>query len=98
MRVVSRPLYRARQMGWALRPKVTEDERAEARALLDERLFGLFDAMDGADQRHCIDVYQAARKAGCEDRDVLTAALIHDCGKAPRPEDRRNRPCTRALY
>lgn len=98
MRIVSRPLYRARQMGWALRPKVTEDERAEARAVLDKRLFGLFDAMDGADQRHCIDVYRAARKAGCEDRDVLTAALIHDCGKAPSPEDGRIRVWHRIIY
>ncbi len=98
MRIVSRPLYRARQLGWALRPKVSDEERAEAREMLGERLFPLFEGMDGADQRHCIDVCKAARSAGCGDRDVLTAALIHDCGKSPSAEDGRIRLWHRIAY
>lgn len=98
MRIVSGPLYRVRQVGWALRPMVTEEERAEAREVLGERLFGLFEDMDGADQRHCFDVYRAARRAGCEDREALTAALIHDCGKAPDDEDGRIRLWHRVAY
>lgn len=98
MRIVSKPLYRARQVGWALRPRVTDEERKEARRVLGDRLFALFGAMDGADQRHCLDVYNAARRAGCEDREALTAALIHDCGKAPSVEDGRIRLWHRIIY
>jgi hypothetical protein len=98
MRIVSGPLYRARQVGWALRPGVGDAERTEAREVLDERLFALFEAMDAADQRHCIDVYRAARSAGCEDQEVLTAALIHDCGKAASAEDGRVRLWHRVAY
>lgn len=98
MRIVSRPLYRARQMGWALRPRVTGNEWSEAREVLGERLFPLFEGMDGPDQRHCFDVYVAARSAGCEDSDVLTAALIHDCGKAPDGVDGRIRLWHRVAY
>ena len=91
MRIVSRALYRARQVGWALRPNVTDEQSAEAAGVLGRRLFALFDAMEGPDQRHCFDVYRAALKAGSHDRDLLTAALIHDCGKAPSAEDGRIR-------
>lgn len=98
MRTVSRPLYRARQMGWALRPRVTDKECAEAREILGDRLSSLFEGMDGPDQRHCFDVYVAARAAGCEDSDVLSAALIHDCGKAPDDVDGRIRLWDRIAY
>lgn len=91
MRIASRPLYRLRQVVWALRPRLTDEERAEAGEVLGERLLPLFKRMDAADQRHCFDVYRAARQAGCQDVDVLTAALIHDCGKAPSAEHGRIR-------
>lgn len=98
MRIVSRPLYRARQAGWALRPKVKDEERNEARGVLGDRLFALFTAMEPTDQRHCLDVYRAARRAGCEDVEVLTAALIHDCGKAASTEDGRVHMWHRVTY
>lgn len=98
MRIVSRPLYRARQVGWALRPRVTYEEHSEAREVLGERLFTLFEGMEGADQRHCFDVYRAARRAGCEDREALMAALVHDCGKAPDDADGRIRLWHRVTY
>ena len=98
MRIVSRALYRARQVGWALRPNVTDDERAVAREVLGESLSGLFEGMDGPDQRHCFDVYRAALKAGSQDKDVLIAALIHDCGKAQDTVDGRIRLWHRVAY
>ena len=95
---ISRSLYRARQVGWALRPRVTDVELAAVREVLGDRLYALFCTMEAADQRHCIDVYEAAGKAGCEDRDVLTAALIHDCGKTPSTGDGRIRLWHRIAY
>lgn len=78
---LGRPLYRAGQFFAALRPRVDAAARAEAAAALDEKLFALFDSMSPRDQRHCLDVYLALREDGCRDRDVLTAALLHDAGK-----------------
>lgn len=79
-----RPLYRTRQVLGALRPRISADERAEAAALLGERLLALFDSMAPRDQRHCLDVYLALRRQGCQDGDVLVAALLHDAGKGAR--------------
>ena len=56
-------------------------ERDEARALLGERLFALFDSMERRDQRHCLDVYRRLSESGCGDADLLAAALLHDAGK-----------------
>lgn len=98
MSIARGPLYRARQVLWALRPHVTADELAEAESLLGAKLFEAFCAMDDGDKRHCIDVFSAARNAGCEDRAVLTAALIHDCGKASSREDGRIRLWHRIAY
>ena len=78
---LSRPLYRAGQFFASLRPRVDAAERAEAAAVLGEKLFALFDSMTPRDQRHCLDVYLALREGGCRDRDVLLAALLHDAGK-----------------
>jgi hypothetical protein len=98
MSIVSRPLYRARQVLWALWPHVTDRELAEAESFLGGDLFVAFRAMDDGDKRHCIDVFNAARNAGSEDRVVLTAALIHDCGKASSREDGRIRLWHRIAY
>lgn len=78
---VKRALYRARQLVAALRPRIEPRERAEARALLGERLFPLFLSMSVRDQRHCLDVCQALQARGCDDRELLAAALLHDVGK-----------------
>ena len=85
-------------MLWALRPKLAVHELAEAKSFLGDDLFTAFRAMDDGDKRHCIDVFNAARSAGCEDRAVLTAALIHDCGKASSREDGRIRLWHRIAY
>ena len=87
MRIVKWPLYRARQVTWALRAQVSIEETAEARGVLGEHLFPLFLAMETSDQRHGVDVYREVRRAGCDDPEVLTVALIHDCGKTRTAED-----------
>ena len=41
----------------------------------------LFDAQHVADRRHGLDVAAYLRRAGVRDRDVLAAAILHDCAK-----------------
>jgi hypothetical protein len=76
-----RPLYRARQFFDALSPVVRPAELREVEAVLGPRLTPLFASMSERDQRHCLDVYEALLAAGCEDGELLTAALLHDAGK-----------------
>lgn len=64
--------------------RVSPAERAELAAWLDDdRLGALFDSMHPADQRHGLDVVTALRAAGHDDRELLLAALLHDCSKGP---------------
>ena len=79
--MASRPLYRTRQFFGALRPRVRRRELREASARLGPQLTPLFLSMSRRDQRHCLDVCEKLRAWGCEDGDVLTAALLHDAGK-----------------
>jgi len=60
---------------------VTDRERLEAATFLGPALWALFDSMCRRDQRHCLDVYQALRRQGCRDEELLKAALLHDIGK-----------------
>jgi len=73
--------YRIRQLRRSLRPIVTPNEQIEARRILGDRLCPLFDSMQAADQRHCLDVYRKLIASGCTDTEVLQTALIHDAGK-----------------
>lgn len=41
----------------------------------------LFFTMSRNDQRHSLTVYRALRERGCEDAELLAAALLHDSGK-----------------
>ena len=81
MRAPPRPLYRSRQFFSSLRPRVDPVLRDEAFALLPEPAHRLFDSMMPRDQQHCLDVYRRLRGAGHDDADLLSAALLHDCGK-----------------
>ena len=81
MRALPRPLYRSRQFLSSLRPRVDPALRDEAFALLPEPARRLFDSMTPRDQQHCLDVYRRLRAAGHDDADLLSAALLHDCGK-----------------
>lgn len=76
-----RAAYRFRQLCRTLFPRVSEREREAARLLLGPGLAPLFDSMQDADQRHCLDVYGRLLKAGHPDPEMLQAALIHDAGK-----------------
>lgn len=76
-----RVFYRIGQFRRALNPRVSESERTAARNALGDRLYPLFESMHPADQRHCLDVFEALLTNGHTESDVLAAALLHDCGK-----------------
>lgn len=67
-----------------VRARVAPDEEADAREILGERLWPLFAAMPVADRRHALDVVERLRRDGWDDRDLLTAALLHDAAKGHR--------------
>lgn len=58
---------------------------ADDHAILDATLpvagRALFFTMSRNDQRHSLTVYRALRERGCDDADLLAAALLHDSGK-----------------
>ena len=79
-----RPLYRLRQ-GWnrvrvALRPSVVDDEAA--RGALSARGWALFRRMSPGDRFHALCVWRALQSEGPLPKEVATAALLHDVGKA----------------
>jgi hypothetical protein len=76
---------RIRQGRRHLLGRVTSAERLSLRQWLSEPELTLFDAMHRADQRHGLDVVAHLRAEGHgDDRDLLLAGLLHDCGKGPR--------------
>lgn len=79
--MASRAWHRVRQFFGALRPHVDQAERAAAYQWLtpDERT--VFETMMLRDQQHGIVVWRRVRDTASDDRDLLTAALLHDCGK-----------------
>lgn len=78
--ITSRAVYRSRQFFASLRPRVDASLRDDAFALLSEAERRLFESMTMRDQQHCLDVYRRLRNEH-NDRDLLVAALLHDCGK-----------------
>jgi hypothetical protein len=60
---------------------VSRRERDELAAWLRPAELELFDTMHVADQRHGLDVAAVLRRGGVRDRDVLAAAVLHDCAK-----------------
>ena len=74
--------YRAWQFGRSVLPRPLD---AADRAILNTHLppsaQGLFRSMSRNDQRHSLTVYRALRARGCDDADMLAAALLHDSGK-----------------
>jgi hypothetical protein len=73
--------HRVGQFLGALRPRVDARAREEAHAWLDAPLRPLFDAMMPRDQQHGIEVFRRVRAHAGNDRALLAAALLHDCGK-----------------
>jgi hypothetical protein len=74
--------YRVRQFLKAIRASVSREEVALVRQVLPQGLQPLFLRMAVNDQRHSLDVYRTLKGQGYGDRDLLMAALLHDCGKA----------------
>ncbi len=56
-----------------------------ARAVLPPELFALFKRMRRSEQQHSLRVMRTLRARGFDDPDLLTAALLHDCGKSRYP-------------
>ncbi len=68
------------QLGFVAPLSVAEYE-AVARFLPTSALL-LFQTMSPADQRHSLRVCQGLQARGCDETDMLAAALLHDVGKA----------------
>jgi hypothetical protein len=74
--------YRVWQFWRSLRPRPLDaDDQAILAAYLPPQGRALFSTMSRNDQRHSLTVYRALRARGCDDGDLLAAALLHDCGK-----------------
>jgi len=82
--MLRRVAHRVRQFFGALRPRLTDAERAEACAYLDPPLRDVFESMTLRDQQHGFVVYRRVRAAAATaDPLLFQAALLHDCGKGP---------------
>jgi hypothetical protein len=80
--MLARIRHRMAQFFGALRPRVSDEDRAEACQYLDRPLQAIFESMTLRDQQHGIAVYQRVREACSEQDQILFAAsLLHDCGK-----------------
>jgi len=82
---LARAGYRARQFFHALFPRFEDHHLEHVRAILDEGEFALFESMEKRDQRHGVRVMEHLRAEHHADRDLLAAALLHDCGKGDMP-------------
>jgi hypothetical protein len=78
---MARPQHRVRQFFGALRPRVSVPDRVEAYVWLTPPQQRLFETMTIRDQQHGIIVMRRARAEAGDDRALLAAALLHDCGK-----------------
>jgi hypothetical protein len=84
-RTLGRGFYRLRQGLHALHPSIDAITLAVAQESLLAGERHLFGSMEKRDQRHAVAVISRLRARGVTDRDLLAAALLHDCGKGPVP-------------
>lgn len=74
--------YRVYQVWRSLVARPLDDaDLAILAATLPEAGRALFATMTRNDQRHSLTVYRALRARGCDDPEMLAAALLHDSGK-----------------
>ncbi len=76
-----RVIYRVSQAWRLLTARVQPEEQQFIEMLLPPAARALFVTMSVGDQRHCLNVCYALQEQGCQDRDLLAAALLHDVGK-----------------
>ena len=76
-----RVVYRVSQVWHLLTARVQPEEQRILEMLLPPAARALFVTMSVGDQRHCLNVCYALQGQGCDDRDLLAAALLHDVGK-----------------
>ena len=79
------PIYRTRQFLHAVFPRLDAAHIEEARSILSEGEMRLFLAMEKPDQRHGLRVMHHLVGQGQRERDLLAAALLHDCAKGRVP-------------
>lgn len=75
-------MYRVVQFWRAITAVVRPGELADVEALLGPRGMALFRRLSRNDQRHSLNVYATLLAEGRHDPALLTAALLHDVGKA----------------
>ena len=75
-------LYRVWQVAMVLGHRPSAEDLAQVRAFLPPSLWPLFEKMPPAEQGHGIRVWRGLLERGVTDPDLLTAALLHDVGKA----------------
>ncbi len=78
---VARARYRVWQALYRLRARVSAADLVPMRRALPPAGQALFATMSRGDQRHSLDVHAALAATGCDDPDLLAAALLHDVGK-----------------
>ncbi len=61
---------------------LSNEERSEVAHWLPGSAILLFETMSAADQRHALRVCRGLQERGCTEKDLLSAALLHDVGKA----------------
>ena len=74
--------YRIQQGVRGLLSRFQAEDDEPARAYLAPKPWSLYARMDKADRAHCLRVFTWLHAQGEDDPDLLTAALLHDVGKA----------------
>jgi hypothetical protein len=74
-------LWQVRQQLGFVAP-LSSPEREKVAEYLQSDAMLLFLSMSPADQRHSLRVCQGLQARDCQDQELLTAALLHDVGKA----------------
>ena len=77
-------MHRVAQFVAHVRARVDPAEEAMVRRLLPPSAAELFGSMPVADRRHGLDVAERLIASGQDDRDLLSAALLHDAAKGDR--------------